>query len=35
MRKPGGYLYCCANHAWQAYGNNRGRVILTITRRGA
>jgi T6SS, Phospholipase effector Tle1-like, catalytic domain len=28
----GGYLYCYANDAWQAYGNNRGSVELTVTR---
>jgi hypothetical protein len=28
----GGYLYCYANDAWQAYGNNRGSVALTVTR---
>jgi hypothetical protein len=27
-----GYLYCFANDAWQTYGNNRGSVVLTITR---
>ena len=27
----GGYLYCFANDAWQAYGNNRGSVALTVT----
>jgi hypothetical protein len=30
--KLGGYLYCFANDAWQAYGNNRGSVALTVTR---
>jgi T6SS, Phospholipase effector Tle1-like, catalytic domain len=30
--KLGGYLYCYANDAWQAYGNNRGSVELTVTR---
>ncbi len=30
--KLGGYLYCYANDAWQAYGNNRGSVNLTVTR---
>ncbi len=28
--KLGGYLYCYANDAWQAYGNNRGSVALTV-----
>ncbi len=28
--KFGGYLYCYANDAWQAYGNNRGSVSLTV-----
>jgi hypothetical protein len=28
--KFGGYLYCYANDAWQAYGNNRGSVRLTV-----
>lgn len=28
--KLGGYLYCYANDAWQAYGNNRGSVSLTV-----
>lgn len=27
-----GYLYCFANDAWQAYGNNSGSVALTVTR---
>jgi T6SS, Phospholipase effector Tle1-like, catalytic domain len=27
--KHGGYLYCFANDAWEAYGNNRGSVRLT------
>jgi hypothetical protein len=27
-----GYLYCFANDAWQAYGNNNGSVSLTVTR---
>lgn len=31
--KASGYLYAFANDAWQAYGNNRGSVKLTITRR--
>ena len=26
----GGYLYCFANDAWEAYGNNRGSVRLTV-----
>lgn len=30
--KLGGYLYCFANDAWLAYGNNRGSVALTVTR---
>ena len=30
--KLGGYLYCYANDAWQAYGNNRGSVALTVKR---
>jgi len=30
--KFGGYLYCYANDAWMAYGNNRGHVALTVTR---
>jgi hypothetical protein len=30
--KLGGYLYCYANDAWYAYGNNRGSVKLTVTR---
>jgi hypothetical protein len=30
--KLGGYLYCYANDAWQAYANNRGSVKLTVTR---
>jgi hypothetical protein len=29
--KAGGYLYCFANDAWQAYGNNKGSVQLTIS----
>jgi hypothetical protein len=29
--KKSGYLYCYANDAWQAYGNNRGSVTLTVT----
>jgi T6SS, Phospholipase effector Tle1-like, catalytic domain len=29
--KLGGYLYCYANDAWQAYSNNRGSVALTVT----
>ncbi|HLA21127.1 MAG TPA: DUF2235 domain-containing protein [Pseudolabrys sp.] len=28
----GGYLYCFANDAWQAYGNNSGSVSLTVKR---
>jgi uncharacterized protein (DUF2235 family) len=28
----GGYLYCFANDAWQAYDNNKGSVSLTISR---
>ncbi len=27
-----GYLYCFANDAWKFYGNNRGKVTLTIKR---
>jgi len=27
-----GYLYCFANDAWQAYGNNNGSVALTVRR---
>jgi hypothetical protein len=27
-----GYLYCFANDAWQAYGNNSGSVSLTVKR---
>jgi len=27
----GGYLYCFANDAWEAYGNNRGSVQLTVS----
>ena len=27
-----GYLYCFANDAWNFYGNNRGNVMLEITR---
>ena len=27
-RKRGGYLYCFANDAWHAYGNNKGSVTL-------
>ncbi len=27
-----GYLYCFANDAWHAYGNNKGSVSLTVTR---
>ncbi len=30
--KGPGYLYCYANDAWQAYGNNRGSVSLTVSR---
>jgi uncharacterized protein (DUF2235 family) len=29
--KADGYLYCFANDAWQAYGNNKGSVQLTIS----
>ena len=32
--KLGGYLYCYANDAWQAYANNRGSVRLEVTRTG-
>lgn len=28
--RRGGYLYCFANDAWEAYGNNRGSVQLTV-----
>jgi hypothetical protein len=28
-----GYLYAFANDAWGYYGNNRGSVRLTVTRR--
>lgn len=28
-----GYLYCYANDAWKFYGNNRGQVTLTVSRR--
>jgi hypothetical protein len=28
----GGYLYCFANDAWYAYANNKGSVVLTVTR---
>ncbi len=31
VRKPG-YLYAYANDAWAAYGNNRGSVMLEVTR---
>jgi hypothetical protein len=31
--KASGYLYAFANDAWQAYGNNRGSVKLTVSRR--
>ncbi|EIE49092.1 DUF2235 domain-containing protein [Salipiger aestuarii] len=27
-----GYLYCYANDVWRLYGNNRGKVTLTVTR---
>lgn len=27
-----GYFYCFANDAWQAYGNNKGSVALTVER---
>lgn len=27
-----GYLYCFANDSWHFYGNNRGSVILKVTR---
>lgn len=27
-----GYLYCYANDAWHFYGNNRGKVLLKISR---
>ncbi|KZM50999.1 DUF2235 domain-containing protein [Labrenzia sp. OB1] len=30
--KGDGYLYAFANDAWQAYGNNRGSVKLTVER---
>jgi hypothetical protein len=30
--KLGGYLYCYANDAWQAYANNRGSARLEVTR---
>jgi hypothetical protein len=30
--KFGGYLHCYANDAWQAYANNRGSVVLTVTK---
>jgi uncharacterized protein (DUF2235 family) len=30
--KESGYLYCYANDAWPAYGNNRGSVRLTVQR---
>jgi uncharacterized protein (DUF2235 family) len=30
--KEGGYLYCFANDAWQAYRNNRGSVRLVVKR---
>ncbi|PVB61237.1 DUF2235 domain-containing protein [Labrenzia sp. 011] len=32
--KADGYLYAFANDAWQAYGNNRGSVKLTVERTG-
>lgn len=32
IREPG-YLYAFANDAWHFYGNNRGSVRLTVTRR--
>jgi hypothetical protein len=28
--KRSGYLYCFANDAWEAYGNNRGAVRLSV-----
>ncbi len=28
-----GYLYCYANDAWKFYGNNRGQVTLTVSRK--
>ncbi len=28
-----GYLYCFANDAWHAYGNNKGSVSLTVSRK--
>jgi len=28
-----GYFYCFANDAWNFYGNNRGSIRLTVTRR--
>ena len=31
-RGKAGYLYCFANDAWQAYGNNSGSVRLTVKR---
>jgi hypothetical protein len=27
-----GYLYACANDAWNFYENNRGSVTLTVRR---
>ncbi len=30
--KKSGYLYCFANDAWHAYHNNKGSVVLTVTR---
>ena len=30
--KQSGYLYCFANDAWKFYGNNRGKVSLTVRR---
>jgi hypothetical protein len=30
--KPG-YLYCFANDGWEKYGNNKGSVKLTVTRK--
>lgn len=30
--KISGYLYCFANDAWRFYGNNRGSVLVTVTR---
>jgi len=34
VERPG-YLWAYANDAWGAYGNNHGRVTLTVTRRDA